>query len=271
MVDWPRPEVNGHLVNSGNLGLVFMRQVASGDAYSHFIVSRLPVDARACYSNKGIMTLAPLYLTESEKNIDRELSLDSNIKRTNFTPRFLGALKDKLGSVALNFSPEDVLHYSYAVFHSPTYRSRYAEFLKIDFPRLPLTSSIHLFRKLSKLGEELTALHLLETSKLNKLITEYIGSNNFEVEKIFWSNNIVWINKDKTAGFKGVKKEVWDFQICGYQVCDKWLKDRKGRKLSEDDIEHYQKMIVALAETIRLMAEIDKVIDENGGLPKAFQ
>ena len=91
------------------------------------------------------------------------------------------------------------------------------------------------------------------------------------VFKASWSENTVFIDKAKMVGFKGVKEDVWNFQIGGYKVCEKWLKDRKGRKLSKDDIEHYQKIVGALSETIRLMAEIDKVIDEHGGWPGAFQ
>jgi hypothetical protein len=142
--------------------------------------------------------------------------------------------------------------------------------LKTDFPRLPLTGNLGLFQSLARLGGELTALHLLESPKLGGSITEYIGSRDPEVEKISWSGNTVWVDKAKTTGFKGVREEVWNFHIGGYQVCEKWLKDRKGRKLSKDDLTHYQKVIVALSETIRLMAEIDEVIDEHGGWPGAF-
>ncbi len=168
-------------------------------------------------------------------------------------------------------TPEDIFHYAYAVFHSPGYRSRYAEFLKIDFPRLPLTGNLELFRALARLGGELTALHLLESPKLDQPITEFIGGRNPEVEKVSWSKNTVWIDKAQTTGFKGVREDVWNFHIGGYQVCEKWLKDRKGRTLSKDDIAHYQKIVVALAETIRLMKEIDEVIEQHGGWPGAFQ
>lgn len=167
-------------------------------------------------------------------------------------------------------TPEDIFHYAYAVFHSPGYRSRYAEFLKIDFPRLPLTGNLELFRALARLGGELTALHLLESPKLDKPITEFIGGRNPEVEKVSWSKNTVWVDKAQTIGFRGVREAVWNFHIGGYQVCEKWLKDRKGRTLTKDDIAHYHKIVVALTETIRLMAEIDQVIEKHGGWPGAF-
>ncbi len=169
-------------------------------------------------------------------------------------------------------TPEDIFHYAYAVFHSPTYRTRYAAFLKMDFPRLPLTSDLDLFRDLAALGKQLVALHLLDfaaapsPSRLG--LFPVAGSN--EVEKVRYvepsrdgdgaaeMNGRVYINK--TQYFDTVPPEVWEFHVGGYQVCDKWLKDRKGRKLTIDDVQHYQRIIVALRETIRLMAEIDERI-----------
>ena len=91
-----------------------------------------------------------------------------------------------------------------------------------------------------------------------------------EVEKVTYSDETVWIDKGQTEGFQGVPEDVWYFQIGGYQVCYKWLKDRKGRVLSVEDITHYQKIVVALNETILLMKEIDGVIEQHGGWPGAF-
>jgi hypothetical protein len=175
-------------------------------------------------------------------------------------------------------TPEDIFHYIYAVFHSPGYRSRYAEFLKIDFPRVPLTGNLALFRELSRLGGDLVALYLLESPKLDKPITEFIGKTR-EVTKVGYTDQTVWINaggtKAKTtpgtSGFRPVPEAVWNFHIGGYQVCQKWLKDRKGRTLTAEDIAHYHKIVVALSETLRLMAEIDETIDSHGGWPGAFQ
>jgi hypothetical protein len=143
--------------------------------------------------------------------------------------------------------------------------------LKIDFPRLPLTGNLGLFRELARLGSELVALHLLESPKLDRPITDYFGGRAPAVEKVSWSKNTVWVDKAQTTGFRGVREPVWNFHIGGYQVCEKWLKDRKGRTLSKDDIAHYQKIVVALSETIRLMKEIDEVIEQHGGWPGAFQ
>src|SRR5207249_38763 len=124
--------------------------------------------------------------------------------------------------VPAGLTPEDIFHYAYGVLYSPGYRSRYAEFLKTEFPRLPLTRNLELFRALAKLGGELVALHLLESPKLDKPRTKFIGDRNPEVEKISWSKNTVWIDKAQSTGFRGVPEDVWNFDIGGYQVCEKW-------------------------------------------------
>jgi hypothetical protein len=157
---------------------------------------------------------------------------------------------------------------------------RYGGELSADFPRLPLPRSLELFRRLVQLGGELVALHLMESLRLEQLITTYAGPNNPEVKRVGWSKNTVWLDavgakKNQpatlgTIGFRGVPEVVWKFHVGGYQVCEKWLNDRKGRKLTKADIHHYQKVVVALSETIRLMQEIDEVIEKNGGWPGAF-
>lgn len=128
-----------------------------------------------------------------------------------------------------------------------------------------------MFRTLVALGGELVALHLLESPKLDNLPTTYTGPAGQEVEKISHAGDTVWLDKAQKLGFRGVPESVWNFHVGGYHVCEKWLKDRKGRTLSKDDIAHYQKIVVALSETMRLMKEIDKVIEEYGGWPGAFQ
>ena len=175
-------------------------------------------------------------------------------------PPSLRAEREPEGEVKEVFTPEDIFNYAYAVFHSPTYRTRYAEFLKIDFPRLPLTSDKRLFKALAEKGAELVSLHLMEAPILNTPITKYPIDGSHKVEKVAYDdkNQRVYINKAQY--FEGVLPEVWDFHIGGYQVCHKWLKDRKGRTLSYDERVHYQKIVVALKETIRLMAEIDEII-----------
>jgi predicted helicase len=170
---------------------------------------------------------------------------------------------DGQGNLRKTFGPEDVFHYLYALLHSPAYRRRYAQSLKADFPRVPLTSRPALFRALCPLGEKLTALHLLKADV--QLITQFRIPGSDRVEDVFYSNGCVWVNK--TQCFEMVPTEVWEFCIGGYQVCCKWLKDRKGRTLTFDEITHYQRIVAALAATVRLMADIDRTVARNGGWP----
>ena len=166
------------------------------------------------------------------------------------------------------FTPEDIFHYIYAIFHSPAYRSRYAEFLKIDFPRVPLTSDVNLFRSLCESGQELVGLHLLESPDVGQFITRYPVAGDNRVEKGYpkyappKDKQPGRININKTQYFEGVAPAVWEFHIGGYQVLQKWLKDRRGRQLSYDDLTHYQQVAVALQKTIDLMKQIDNAISE---------
>jgi predicted helicase len=180
-------------------------------------------------------------------------------------------VEDGRGDLQETFGPEDIFNYSYAVFHSPEYRARYAEFLKTDFPRLPLTSDKALFKSLAGKGAVLVSLHLLESPLLSPPVTKYEVKGEHSVDKICYDENTQCVSINKTQYFEGVSPEVWNFHIGGYQVCEKWLKDRKGRKLTINDIDHYQKIVVALKETIRLMSEIDEAIEEHGGWPRAFE
>jgi predicted helicase len=279
----PRPEVMRHILSGANIALITSR-LTKGETFGHAQVTRNIVEV-ICMSpktsNNGFVF--PLYLYPVEKK-DSLLSPDrytgsSRGRRPNLLPEFIsdfaGRLKlefasDGKGDLGKTFGPEDVFDYMYAVFYSPAYRSRYVEFLKGDFPRLPLTSNPKLFRALCVLGEELVALHLME--KHSSEMTAFPVKGDDVVEAVRYTEpgqgakkGRVWINKIQY--FEGVPPEVWNFQIGGYQVCHKWLKDRKGRKLEYDDIQHYQHIVAALSETIRLMAEIDVTITRNGGWP----
>jgi len=261
-----RERVMNHMLADNNLGLIFMRQAALQGNYSHFLVATDVVDNRAFYSSKGIMYLAPLYLYPRDDNL---LDSTEEGRRPNLSPGFTRELSEKLGlrfvpdgrgDLAETFGPEDVFHYAYAVFHSPAYRQRYAEFLKRDFPRLPLTSDRALFAALAGKGAELVGLHLMTSPALDRFITRFPEGGDGVVEKVRYdaANRRVHINN--TQYFEGVPEETWGFRVGGYQVLDKWLKDRKGRSLSAADVRNYQRIVVALTETRRLMSEIDETI-----------
>jgi len=265
---YPRRDVMQHVIGRKNFGMIFNRQIV-GDIISHFGVSRFPICHGTFYlGNKGQDYFAPLFLSFGEDDL---LSGFSSGLEANFTPTFSAALSQALGAEAKAISPEEVFQYAYATFYSPTYRSRYAELLKIDFPRLPLTRNLELLRALARVGAELVALHLLESPALSNLPATYTCNADPEIEKISHVGDTVWLDKEQTRGFHGVSEAVWNFQIGGYQVCEKWLKDRKGRTLSKDDVTHYDKIVVALGETVRLMKEIDALIEKHGGWPGAFK
>ncbi len=155
------------------------------------------------------------------------------------------------------FAPIDILDYIYAVLHSPTYREKYKEFLKIDFPKVPYPKDLNSFWNLVKLGAEIRQIHLLESPIVEKFITQYPIDGNNLVTKPKYQDSKVYIN-DKQY-FDNVPQIAWEFYIGGYQPAQKWLKDRKDRKLDFEDILHYQKIIVALTETDRIMKKIDKI------------
>ncbi len=263
-----------HMLAGRNLGLTVGRagQVIGQDDWDIVHATRHMTEFNMF--RRGGNCLHPLYLysTADKKHLfDDTEPTDASGRRPNLAPGFVAAMEQKLGltfvpeqtkAVSGLFGPEDVFNYIYAVFHSPTYRKRYAEFLKIDFPRVPLTSSKPLFRKLCRLGAELVALHLMESPKMDRLVTKYPKSGNNAVTKVSYSDETrrVLINDDQY--FSGIRPEEWEFHIGGYQVLAKWLKDRKKakRKLSKPDIDHYQRIVVAIRETIRLMSAIDKAI-----------
>jgi hypothetical protein len=283
VIDRPRPEVMHHMLRE-NKALLTMRRIRT-EIYAHFLVTKSIV-GKDVVSVRDSCNVFPLYLYTTPEDTEGTLfAAEEATREPNLSPKFIATVKEKLGlefvpddkgDLQSTFGPEDIFHYIYAVFHSPTYRDRYAELLKIDFPRVPLTSNCDLFRRLCALGEKLVSLHLLESSAVSRFITYYPIPGDSRVEKGYpkyltpgepepgtgkpLEQGRVYINK--TQYFAGVSPEVWEFQIGGYQVCHKWLKDRQGRQLSYDDLTHYQKVIVALSETICLMEEIDEAIPD---------
>jgi len=249
-----RFELMSHMLEE-NLSLIAVRRSETADASQHFYSSNHISVLHSTSSKEGNFVF-PLYTYPNTKNEQGSLFVE---KSPNFSSDFIAAIREKLGYTP---NPEAIFYYIYAIFYSPTYRQRYAEFLKIDFPRVPLTSNDQLFKDLGAKGEELVALHLMKSKKLNKLITKMNGTGDNAVTEVTYkpTEQRIYINKDRY--FEGIAPEVWEFKIGGYQVLDKWLKDRKKAKrtLSFDDVLHYQKVVVALKETIQLMEEIDELI-----------
>lgn len=265
-----------------NLSFITVRRSEVSGIPKHFFCSKVISVLHSTSAKEGNFVF-PLYLyPDTKKGMLFDIHIPTNApggRRPNLSPAFITDISNKLnmpfiqdgkGDLQQTFGPEDIFDYMYAVFHSPTYCARYADFLKIDFPRLPLTSNADLFRELCKLGERLVGLHLME--KFGKAMPKYPAKGNDMVEKIEYleprdqpEQGRVYINK--VQYFEGVPPEVWNFHVGGYQVCHKWLKDRKGRVLTFEDIQHYQRIVAALAETIELMEQIDVAIEEHGGWP----
>ena len=270
-IGWPVLQIMRHFIAGDNIGLVTIRNSRSNQIWKEiFVTNTMATSATSITSlDKNFVLPLYLYLDPDQQTLDakqnREPNLDQDIVKTianrlnlHFTPE----KKDDNST----FAPIDLLDYIYAVLHSPAYRERYKEFLKIDFPRVPYPTDKNQFHKLVALGRELRTLHLLESPTLNTLITGYPQTGDNTITKPEYKitdakNRLGKIHINQTQYFTDVPEVAWNFHIGGYQPAQKWLKDRKNRTLDHNDITHYQKIIVALTESGRLMREIDLVRD----------
>ena len=286
-----RERVSRHFLASRNIGLSIPRACEIRRGWEHTFCTRLMMQHHTV-SLKEVNYLLPLWLMDGwpdthTPNIDAGVAAGVT-DETGFAycerPETRCTNWDGRGGLRTRYGPQDLFDWVYAVLHSELYRNRYATFLKSDFARVPLPVSMGLFRELAGFGKQLVELHLLESTNQADFITTYMGPGNPEIGRVGWSGGTVWLDAAKTnareghrasrpgtMGVCGVPEKVWDFHIGGYQVCHKWLKDRKGRTLSDDDIGHYHKIVLALNETVRIMAEIDEVIEAHGGWPVAFE
>ena len=224
-------------------------------------------------SLKEVNYLFPLYTYPMEEQkrlgLERQPNLNTAFVETIGFSLGLDFDPDGPGDLRASFGPEDVFHYIYAVLHSPEYRRRYADFLKSDFPRVPLTSNRSLFAALVELGKRVTSLHLMESDGDDVPAFPQLGSNR--VDKAYYvpptgkMPGRVFINREQY--FEGVTPETWKFSIGGYRPAEKWLKDRQRRTLLYEDITHYRRVCVILSETPRVMARIDEAIELHGGWP----
>lgn len=303
---WP---INQHMIGGQNLAFTISRQLAGNDWRHVFCSDTLVELCYLTNKTKEGNHVYPLWLfdanslTSKRPNIDRPFALafgaSINLTYQDGIPRggqpklgdefrlgeqdsMSDGMWDGRGDLKSDFGPRDLFDYIYAVLHSPIYRERYAEFLKSDFPRIPTPQSRGLFATLIPLGQELVSLHLVksdETAALHDPDIRFAGNGEARVEKGFpkYENGKVMINESRW--FEDVPNETWEFHIGGYRVCHKWLKDRAakgganpkpGRILTDDDILHYRRIVTALTETRRIMAEIDRVIESHGGWPDAF-
>jgi len=284
LVSSPRRPTMRHMSDANNVALAVCRQQGV-PGFRHVFVSRMLFDEGLVSNRSREKTVAfPLHCApEDTKNYIHGGSMIPNIKSG-----FLSKLEEHLGmrwqesgngslETGGTVGPEDILDYIYALLHSQSYRLRYEALLKNDFPRIPVTHNISMFANLCNFGENLVKLHLMESCELNNHMTTFPASGDNTVTKVAEKGKTLaevangkgklFINK--TQYFDSVPEQAWNFHIGSYQVCHKWLADRKkaGRKLTAEDIEHYHKIVVSINETIKIMNQIDEVIESHGGWP----
>jgi predicted helicase len=249
----PRPEVMHHLLAGENVALITTRAQSQQELYwSKVLVTTIPNEGHFA---TDINYTFPLYLYPDAQGEQGALMPEAG-RKENLSAAFLEALAGVLGHEP---APESVLGYLYAVLHSPAYRARYAEFLKRDFPRVPLPPDGATFDALAQLGGALIDLHLLRDPALNTPSCKYPVGGDHRVKRVEYDEKAqrVWINGAQY--FEPVPPEVWAYRVSGYQVCHKWLDDRKGATLSYDERLTYQRMVTALERTLALQAQIDAV------------
>jgi predicted helicase len=250
----PRPEVMHHLLAGENVALITLRQQSRDAEWRNVgITNTLAESSVISNYTREIGYVFPLYRYPDTKGEQGALLPEAG-RKENLSAAFLEALAGVLGQTPV---PEAVLGYLYAVLHSPTYRARYAEFLKRDFPRVPLPPDKATFDALAQFGIKLINLHLLRDPALNTPSCKYPVAGDHRVERVEYDEKAqrVWINGAQY--FEPVPPEVWAYRVGGYQVCHKWLDDRKGATLSYDERLTYQRMVTALERTLALQAQID--------------
>ena len=270
----PRYSTMRHIIDNENVGFVTMRTQVDTEIPNTYFITKNPIDK----NYYGFQTyLFPLYVYPNKEGG----ILTEEKRKPNLNQEIVNQIVEKLGLAFTNekedtkntFAPIDILDYIYAVLHSPKYRTKYKEFLKIDFPTVPYPIDKKTFWSLVELGKKIREIHLLESNNVvdnitsyemsedaendHNLITTAIGKKDWKIIDNEKQLGRIWINESKY--FDNIPVTAWEFYIGGYQPAQKWLKDRKGRELKFEDILHYQKIIVALSETDRLMQEIDKI------------
>ncbi|MDP2968270.1 MAG: type ISP restriction/modification enzyme, partial [Deltaproteobacteria bacterium] len=264
----PRGGVMRHMLQP-NLALLTHRREEIQIPYTHFLVTNL-ISEHGVLSSKTTNYHFPLYLyLESQKTkrnrittlmlFEPEMSYTVKRKVANIASELLETLTSNYNR---QLTPEDIFNYIYSIVYSNAYRKKYAEFLKTDFPRIPFTKDYLLFKKLAEKGEELVELHLLKSKKLIKPIARCEGSGDLRVVKVTYDQKKGHVHINPEKWFAGVPPEVWEYHIGGYQVAEKWLKYRKGKGLSSEEVAHYARVVTTIAETISIQESLDALFKE---------
>ena len=257
----PRSEVMRHMLAGKNLALCVGRQgqvVGTGE-WNLIYCSQNIGDLNLFY--RGGNVNFPLYLYPTANRDDLFAQRESSERQPNLSPKLVETLEE---AHAREPSPEDIFHYTYAILHAPAYREKYAEFLRIDFPRIPFTKDSASFAELAELGGRLVDLHLLRSPELDPPTCRFEGKGDTKVARtkakgFRYESDEQRQYINKTQYFGPVSPEVYKYRIGGYQVCDKWLKDRKDRRLTLDDIRTYCRMVTAIGLTLDIQRELDRV------------
>lgn len=256
----PRSEVMNNMNHHQNLALLTLRKGLPNYNYSWVLITNISASHGVFYNgNQSTEYLFPLYQYPSKEKNDLFYDIENKERRININHKYLIMLSDIYKTIT---TPESFLFYLYGILFSDTYRKKYSEFLKVDFPRVPFTKDYKLFKKMAEYGNRLADLHLLKSVELDTPIARFQvhGENIVDKPKYDEESERIYINGAQY--FEGAPKEVWNYQIGGYQVCEKWLKDRKGRTLALDEIQTYCRIVTAIQKTIEIQKEIDEIYED---------
>ena len=261
----PRSEVMQHMLAGENLALCIGRQghVVGAGEWNLIYCSQSIEDFNLFY--RGGNVNFPLYTYPTADRDDLFAQLEPTERQPNLNPNLIAALENAHGSTP---SPEAIFHYIYAILHAPTYREKYAEFLRSDFPRVPFTADKSLFTKIASLGKRLSDLHLLTSSELDPPACRFEGEGDATVARtkaqgFYYAPDECRMYINKTHYFGPISPEIYAYRIGGYQVCDKWLKDRKDRPLELNDIRTYCQMATAIGVTLEIQQELGILYDDT--------
>lgn len=252
LIERPRKEVMRHMMHE-NLGLIVNRQIRM-HKIQHFLATSLPADLHILETANASAYLCPLYLYPDKEDMFTQGSQEG---KPNLNPKLIESLAEVYRKEP---TPEEIFYYIYGILYSNVYRKKYAEFLKTDFPRVPFTRKCELFKAIGKYGSKLVDLHLLRSAEVHDPITKFQGSGDNHVKRPRYveKEERVYINNDQY--FEGIDRDTWEYQVGGYRVLDKWLKERRViKELSLDDIKHFCNVVTALKKTIAVQKEIDNL------------
>ena len=281
MIDWPRPALARQMLEHPNQALIARRQMVPNQPCHYFwATSEIALDGVIRSDNRGTETIFPLYLYDGPPAKRTDASAAKRTRQANFSAEFVARFAERTGwqwcefgansERKRGFGPEDLLHYIYGLFHSPSYRTRYADDLRVDYPRVLLPAGPDIAHSLCEAGCELLAWHTLQRATPAEPMdlrgnrpepTVAAGYPRYADGRVYM-NGSTW--------FGPVSEPIWDFQVGAHQVCRKWLKDRRGRAFGPQDLQHYRYILEGVQATLRWMHEIDYRIDHCGGWAEGF-